>query len=191
MSSEKAVLALEDGSTFNGESIGATGETNGEVVFNTSVTGYQEILTDPSYSKQIVTLTYPHIGNTGINSEDLESKKVWSSGLVVKDIPHLDSNWRKESSLKEYLIANDTVAISNIDTRRLTRLIRTTGSQSGAIISGKGASKKKAISLAKDFSGLTGVDLAKEVTTLDAYEWSQGEWGKGESDKKYIVVVLD
>ena len=123
MSSEKAVLALEDGSTFNGESIGATGETNGEVVFNTSVTGYQEILTDPSYSKQIVTLTYPHIGNTGINSEDLESKKVWSSGLVVKDIPHLDSNWRKESSLKEYLIANDTVAISNIDTRRLTRLI--------------------------------------------------------------------
>lgn len=191
MSSEKAVLALSDGSTFLGKSIGVNGKTNGEVVFNTSMTGYQEILSDPSYAKQIVILTYPHVGNTGTNSEDSESGKIWSSGLVVRDMPFLGSSWRKENSLKEYLIANNTVAISNIDTRRLTRLIRTKGVQSGAIVTGEGASGKKAISLAKEFSGLSGLDLAKEVTTEGAYEWKQGEWRKRDSEKKLRVIVLD
>ena len=145
MSFEKAVLALADGSVFLGRSIGAEGETNGEVVFNTSMTGYQEILTDPSYTKQIVTLTYSHIGNTGTNQEDIESDKVWTSGLVIKDLPIQDSSWRKESSLKDFLVKNNTVGISNIDTRRLTSLIRKKGAQSGAIVAGKNSSEKKAV----------------------------------------------
>ena len=147
----KAVLALADGSTFSGISIGASGGANGEIVFNTSMTGYQEILTDPSYAKQIITLTYPHIGNTGINSEDVESEKIWSSGLVIKDLPICTSNWRKEEDLSKFLYSKGTVAISNIDTRRLTKLIREKGAQSAAIIAGENASKDKAIALAKEF----------------------------------------
>ena len=169
MSFDKAILALADGTTFLGKSIGSLGETNGEVVFNTSMTGYQEILTDPSYAKQIVTLTYPHIGNTGVNSEDVESDKVWASGLVIKDLPIFASNWRKEIDLTDYLIAKETVAISDIDTRKLTSLIRKKGAQSAAIISGKDISEQKAVSLAQKFLGLKGLDLAKEVTTKQPY----------------------
>lgn len=191
MNFEKAVLALADGSVFLGRSIGAEGETNGEVVFNTSMTGYQEILTDPSYTKQIVTLTYSHIGNTGTNQEDIESDKVWTSGLVIKDLPIQDSSWRKESSLKDFLVKNNTVGISNIDTRRLTSLIRKKGAQSGAIVAGKNSSEKKAVSLAKKFSGLSGLDLAKEVSTKKVYIWKEGEWKKKETEKDLKVVALD
>ena len=191
MSLDQAVLALEDGSTFIGKSIGHIGETNGEVVFNTSMTGYQEILTDPSYANQIVTLTYPHIGNTGVNSEDTESNKIWTSGLVIKDLPVLVSNWRKETDLSQYLKANKIIAISNIDTRRLTSLIRNKGAQSASIIAGKKINEHKAISLAKDFSGLSGLDLAKEVTTENSYDWKEGEWGKKESDRKFKIVAID
>ena len=191
MSFVKAILALADGTTFLGRSIGLEGETNGEIVFNTSMTGYQEILTDPSYAKQIVTLTYPHIGNTGTNSEDVESNKVWTSGLVVKNLPVYASNWRKETSLTEYLIVMKTVAISEIDTRKLTSIIRNKGSQSAAIIAGKNISEKKAISLAKKFSGLPGLDLAKEVTTKNPYKWEEGEWRKKETKKQFKVVALD
>ena len=187
----KAVLALADGSTFSGISIGASGGANGEIVFNTSMTGYQEILTDPSYAKQIVTLTYPHIGNTGINSEDVESEKIWSSGLVIKDLPICTSNWRKEEDLSNFLYSKGTVAISNIDTRRLTKLIREKGAQSAAIIAGENASKNKAIALAKEFKGLSGLDLAKEVTTKQSYEWKQGEWRKEETKRRFKVVALD
>ena len=191
MSFDKAVLALADGTTFFGKSIGFLGETNGEVVFNTSMTGYQEILTDPSYAKQIVTLTYPHIGNTGVNSEDVESDKVWVSGLVIKDLPAFASNWRKETDLKDYLIAKETVAISDIDTRKLTSRIRKEGAQSAAIIAGKNISEQKAISLAQKFSGLKGLDLAKEVTTKKPYSWGEGEQRQGESRKVFKVVALD
>ena len=187
----KAVLALADGSTFSGISIGASGGANGEIVFNTSMTGYQEILTDPSYAKQIITLTYPHIGNTGINSEDVESEKIWSSGLVIKDLPICTSNWRKEEDLSKFLYSKGTVAISNIDTRRLTKLIREKGAQSAAIIAGENASKDKAIALAKEFKGLSGLDLAKEVTTKQPYEWKEGEWRKEETKKRFKVVALD
>ena len=187
----KAVLALADGSTFSGISIGASGGANGEIVFNTSMTGHQEILTDPSYAKQIVTLTYPHIGNTGINSEDVESEKIWSSGLVIKDLPICTSNWRKEEDLSNFLYSKGTVAISNIDTRRLTKLIREKGAQSAAIIAGENASKNKAIALAKEFKGLSGLDLAKEVTTKQSYEWKQGEWRKEETKRRFKVVALD
>ena len=191
MSFDKAILALADGTTFFGKSIGFLGETNGEVVFNTSMTGYQEILTDPSYAKQIVTLTYPHIGNTGVNSEDVESDKVWVSGLVIKDLPAFASNWRKETDLTDYLIAKETVAISDIDTRKLTSRIRKEGAQSAAIIAGKNISEQKAISLAQKFSGLKGLDLAKEVTTKKPYSWGEGEWRQGESRKVFKVVALD
>ncbi len=176
MSFDKAVLALADGTTFFGKSIGFLGETNGEVVFNTAMTGYQEILTDPSYAKQIVTLTYPHIGNTGVNSEDVESDRVWASGLVIKDLSVFASNWRKETDLTEYLIKKETVAISDIDTRKLTSRIRKEGAQSAAIITGKNISEQKAISLAQKFSGLKGLDLAKKVTTKKPYSWDQSEW---------------
>ena len=191
MSFEKAVLALADGSIFSGASIGARGEVNGEVVFNTSMTGYQEILTDPSYAKQIVTLTYPHIGNTGTNIEDVESDQIWTAGLVIKNLPETDSNWRKDKSLKDYLISNQTVGISNIDTRRLTTLIRKKGSQSAAIIAGKNVSDKSAISFAKEFSGISGMDLAKEVTTKKAYKWEKGEWQNQKTEKQFRVVALD
>lgn len=191
MSHEKAVLALADGSIFLGRSIGAKGEVNGEVVFNTSMSGYQEILTDPSYARQIVTLTYPHIGNTGINSEDVESNQVWTSGLVIKNLPANASSWRKNNGLKEYLIANNTVGISNIDTRRLTSLIRRKGAQSGAIIAGNNISEDKAVSLAKEFSGLLGLDLVQEVSTKAAYKWIEGEWRQTQAKRKFKVVALD
>ena len=191
MSFDKAVLALADGSTFLGRSIGAKGEVNGEVVFNTAMTGYQEILTDPSYARQIVTLTYPHIGNTGINSEDVESDQIWTSGLVIKNLPVSASSWRKNNGLEEYLIANNTVGISNIDTRRLTSLIRKKGAQSGAIIAGDNISEDRAISLAKEFSGLSGLDLAQEVSTKEAYKWEEGEWRQKQDKKQFKVVALD
>ena len=173
MSFDKAVLALADGTIFLGKSIGYQGETNGEIVFNTSMTGYQEILTDPSYAGQIVTLTYPHIGNTGINSQDIESNKGWTSGLVIKSLPIYASNWRKENNLTEYLISNKTVAISDIDTRKLTSIIRNRGAQSAAIMTGENVSEENAISLAKEFSGLSNLDLAKEVTTEKPYKWKR------------------
>ena len=188
---DKAVLALADGSTFLGRSIGAKGEVNGEVVFNTAMTGYQEILTDPSYARQIVTLTYPHIGNTGINSEDVESDQIWTSGLVIKNLPVSASSWRKNNGLEEYLIANNTVGISNIDTRRLTSLIRKKGAQSGAIIAGNNISEDRAVSLAKEFSGLSGLDLAQEVSTKEAYKWEEGEWRQKQDKKQFKVVALD
>jgi carbamoyl-phosphate synthase small subunit len=171
-----AVLVLEDGSLFRGEAIGAEGQTVGEVVFNTAMTGYQEILTDPSYSQQIVTLTYPHIGNTGINAEDEESTQIHAAGLVIKDLPLLTSNWRSEESLDAYLQRNNIVAIADIDTRRLTRILREKGAQNGCIIAGDVIDEDQALKLAKEFPGLKGMDLAKVVTTDKSYEWSQGTW---------------
>ena len=191
MTEERAILALADGTIFEGISIGASGEVNGEIVFNTSMTGYQEILTDPSYAKQIVTLTYPHIGNTGTNTEDKESDNIWSSGLVVRSISQIESNWRKEETLSEYLIKNKILGISNIDTRKLTRIIRNKGAQSASILAGHSANPEKAIKIANQFEGLTGMDLAKEVTTSSSYEWNEGTWrgNKGNSDLK--VAVFD
>jgi carbamoyl-phosphate synthase small subunit len=170
------VLALEDGSVFLGRSIGARGETVGEVVFNTAMTGYQEILTDPSYARQLVTLTYPHIGNTGCNPEDQESARPMASGLIIRDCPDLHSNWRADESLTEYLVRNGLVAISDIDTRRLTRILREKGAQGGAIVAGEGADPQAAIELAQSFPGMKGMDLAREVTTADTYEWTEGSW---------------
>ena len=171
-----ALLALEDGTCFWGESIGIDGQTVGEVVFNTAMTGYQEILTDPSYSKQIVTLTYPHIGNVGTNAEDEESEKVHCSGLVVRDLPLITSNWRSESSLEDYLCAKNVVAISGIDTRQLTRVLREKGAQAGCIVAGDNIDEQAVIAAAKGFPGLQGMDLAKEVTTDAPYLWTQGTW---------------
>ncbi|MCW8899646.1 MAG: glutamine-hydrolyzing carbamoyl-phosphate synthase small subunit [Gammaproteobacteria bacterium] len=171
-----ALLALEDGTVFYGESIGVEGETVGEVVFNTAMTGYQEILTDPSYSRQIVTLTYPHIGNVGTTNEDAESTSVHSAGLVIRDLPLIASSWRNEMSLEEYLQANKVVAIADIDTRKLTRILREKGAQSGCIVAGDNIDEAAAIKEAKSFAGLKGMDLAKEVTTDSQYEWQQGSW---------------
>jgi carbamoyl-phosphate synthase small subunit len=167
---------MEDGSQFRGEAIGAEGQTVGEVVFNTAMTGYQEILTDPSYRQQIVTLTYPHIGNTGINREDEESNRVHAAGLVIRDLPLITSNWRSEESLDEYLRRNGVIAIAGIDTRRLTRILREKGAQSGCIIAADEPNESTALKLAQGFPGLKGMDLAKEVTTQTAYEWIQGSW---------------
>jgi carbamoyl-phosphate synthase small subunit len=171
-----AVLALEDGSVFHGRSIGADGKTVGEVVFNTAMTGYQEILTDPSYARQLITLTYPHIGNTGCNPEDEESGQVVAAGLIVRDCPRRHSNWRATESLPEYLVRNGIVAISDIDTRRLTRILREKGAQGGAIIAGKSVDREAAVELARSFPGMKGMDLAREVTTGESYEWSEGSW---------------
>ena len=171
-----ALLALEDGTVFYGESIGVEGETVGEVVFNTAMTGYQEILTDPSYSRQIVTLTYPHIGNVGTNAEDAESTSVHSAGLVIRDLPLVASSWRNELSLEDYLQVNKVVAIADIDTRKLTRILREKGAQSGCIVAGDNIDEAAAIKEAKSFAGLKGMDLAKEVTTDSQYEWKQGSW---------------
>ena len=171
-----AILALEDGSIFKGISIGADGETIGEVVFNTAMTGYQEILTDPSYAKQIVTLTYPHIGNTGINSEDIESDQIWSAGLVIRNLPLVASNWRSEKSLDEYLKENNIVAIAEIDTRRLTRILREKGAQNGCIMAGDDISEEAAIAAAKSFPGLKGMDLAQEVSRNEITEWTESNW---------------
>jgi carbamoyl-phosphate synthase small subunit len=171
-----AVLVLEDGSIFRGQSIGADGRTVGEVVFNTAMTGYQEILTDPSYSRQIVTLTYPHIGNVGVNEEDEESGAVHVAGLVIRDLPLLMSNFRAEKPLDDYLIEHGIVAIAGIDTRRLTRILREKGAQSGCILAGENLSEEEALAAARAFPGLKGMDLAKEVTTSTPYEWAQGTW---------------
>ncbi len=169
-----ALLALEDGSVFHGYAIGALGETVGEVVFNTAMTGYQEILTDPSYARQIVTLTYPHVGNTGVNEEDVESGSVHAAGLIVRDVPRRASNWRCTRSLPEYLADHGTVAIAGIDTRRLTRILREKGALSGCIVAGKQVEPDAALAKARGFSGLAGLDLAKVVGTRKHYAWNQG-----------------
>lgn len=189
-----AILALSDGSLFHGYAIGAAGHTVGEVVFNTAMTGYQEILTDPSYCQQIVTLTYPHIGNTGINSEDNESDKCQVAGLIIKDLPLLVSNFRSEQNLSEYLISQNIVAIAGIDTRKLTRVLREKGAQCGAILVGNDA--KKAVQLAQSFQGLAGMDLAKVVSTKATYEWRETEWQLGSGygtqiTPRFHVVAYD
>jgi carbamoyl-phosphate synthase small subunit len=169
-------LVLEDGTVFNGVSIGAVGLSVGEVVFNTAMTGYQEILSDPSYARQIVTLTYPHVGNTGTNDEDNESVGVFASGLVIRDLPLLASNWRSEKTLQQYLLDNNVVAIADIDTRKLTRLLRDKGAQRGCILAGEYLDLEGAKAAIDGFSGLKGLDLAKEVTTSEAYEWTESTW---------------
>ena len=198
--STPAILALEDGSIFKGTAIGAEGLSVGEVVFNTSMTGYQEILTDPSYANQIVTLTYPHIGNYGTNSEDEESRGIFAKGLVIRDLPLIASNFRSEKALDEYLKEHNILGIADIDTRRLTRILREKGSLNGCIIAGADAASEesiaKAIEAAKAFPGLKGMDLAKEVTTSESYRWTQQDWtlGKGFGelkDGKYKVVAYD
>lgn len=196
-----ALLVLEDGSVFKGTSIGASGISVGEVVFNTSMTGYQEILTDPSYAEQIVTLTYPHIGNTGINDEDRESEKIWAKGLIIRDLPLLASNFRSQQTLSDYLTQNNILGIADIDTRRLTRILRDKGAQRGSIITGNGdeqAAIEKALSAARDFPGLKGMDLAKVVSTKQAYRWTSGNWQLGEGyqeqvgdEHKFHVVAYD
>lgn len=178
-----AMLVLEDGTVFHGQSIGYDGSAVGEVVFNTSLTGYQEILSDPSYARQIVTLTYPHIGNVGTNAEDDESDQVYASGLVIRDLPLLASNWRCEKSLPEYLLENKVVAIADIDTRKLTRILRDKGAQRGCILAGEGIDSAQAESLIADFSGLNGMDLAKQVTTQASYQWQEGVWKLGQGHK--------
>lgn len=193
--SEAAILVLADGSVFHGKALGVTGFTIGEVVFNTSMTGYQEILTDPSYTKQIVTLTYPHIGNTGTNNEDTESNQVYAAGLIIRDLPLQHSNFRSQSSLADYLKQNNIVAISEIDTRRLTRLLRDKGAQAGCIMSGD-IDEATALEFAKSFGSMAGKDLAQEVTCAETYEWIQGEWqlGKGYSNidnPEFHVVAYD
>ena len=180
-----ALLVLEDGSIFKGTAIGASGVSVGEVVFNTSMTGYQEILTDPSYAEQIVTLTYPHIGNTGINSEDCESTKIWAKGLIIRDLPLLVSNFRSEQTLSEYLEENNILGIADIDTRRLTRILRDKGAQNGCIIASNTLDdipldESVALAKAKAFTGLKGLDLAKEVTCDEPYQWTDGSWVLGE-----------
>ena len=195
-----AVLVLADGTVFHGISIGASGDGSNnysvaEVVFNTSMTGYQEILTDPSYTEQIVTLTYPHIGNTGTNAEDVESGKVYASGLIIRDLPLLESNFRSNQTLSDYLKANNVVAIADIDTRKLTRILREKGAQAGCIMTGE-VDVARAQSLAQAFPGLAGMDLAKVVSCKTAYEFTDGEWalGKGYTkapDSKYHVVAFD
>lgn len=172
---QPALLALEDGSIFNGIAIGAKGQAIGEVVFNTAMTGYQEILTDPSYAQQIVTLTYPHIGNTGTNAIDTESSQVWAAGLIIRDLPLQASNWRMEQSLEDYLQTNNVIAIANIDTRRLTRLLREKGALKGCITTDAN-NVSAALAAASSFPGLTGLDLAKTVTTTQAYPWTEGSW---------------
>jgi len=198
---DSAVLVLADGSVFRGRSIGARGSSAGEVVFNTAMTGYQEILTDPSYCRQIVTLTYPHIGNTGVNAEDEEASRVHAAGLVVRDLPPLVSSWRSQKDLSSYLQEQKIVAIADIDTRKLTRLLREKGAQSGCLIAGgdpaTGAiDEKKALAEAKAFAGLAGMDLAKVVTADKPYEWTAGRWalGKGFEQKRegnFHVVAYD
>ena len=196
MSTQPALLALEDGSLFSGTSIGVTGIAVGEVVFNTAMTGYQEILTDPSYAQQIITLTYPHIGNVGTNGEDEESAQIHASGLVIRDVPELASNWRHQSGLQAYLQQHNRVAIADIDTRRLTRLLREKGTQNGAIVSGEG-NANEAFAAARTFPGLQGMDVAKQVTTSTPYHWDEGCWSLQHGyqtrrlDQKFKVVAYD
>ena len=174
--STPAILALEDGSVFKGLAIGAEGSSAGEVVFNTAMSGYQEILTDPSYARQIVTLTYPHIGNTGTNSEDEESTSIWAAGLVIRDLPLLASNFRNEQNLSDYLKSRGIVAIADIDTRRLTRILREKGAQNGCLMAGENLDERRALEKARDFAGLKGMDLSKEVTVAEQYSWTEGSW---------------
>src|SRR5882757_233032 len=178
MSSASAVLALEDGTVFHGRSIGAKGNTTGEVVFNTATTGYQEILTDPSYCRQIVTLTYPHVGNTGTNAEDMESSAIYAAGLVIRDLPLLHSSWRASESLETFLQRGKVVAIADIDTRKLTRILREKGAQAGCIMAGDKIDPAVAVLAATKFPGLKGMDLAKVVSTKQTYQWNDGtHWG--------------
>jgi len=200
--SKPAILALEDGSIFHGMAIGAEGQTSGEVVFNTAMTGYQEILTDPSYTRQIVTLTYPHIGNTGVNAEDVESGAIAAAGLVIRDLPLLASSFRSEQTLSDYLVSQNVLGIADIDTRRLTRILRDKGAQNGAILAGAEAegddAVERALAAAKAFPGLKGMDLAKVVSCQSPYEWSEGEWTLWEgyadttqSERPFHVVAYD
>ena len=194
-SSVPALLALADGTVFRGHSIGAAGQTIGEVVFNTSITGYQEILTDPSYARQIVTLTYPHIGNVGVNDEDVEAAQVHAAGLVIRDLPLRASNFRMSRTLSDYLRDEGVVAIAGVDTRRLTRLLRDKGAQNGCILAGSDDAER-AIALARSFPGLAGMDLAKVVSTPERYDWAQAEWRLGESfrvpsERRWRVAAFD
>ncbi|MCP4980530.1 MAG: glutamine-hydrolyzing carbamoyl-phosphate synthase small subunit [Gammaproteobacteria bacterium] len=194
--SKQAILALQDGTVFNGRSIGADGISAGEVVFNTAMTGYQEILTDPSYCQQLITLTYPHIGNTGINDEDEEAGKIHASGLIIRDLPLLASNWRSQGGLQQYLEGRGVVAISDIDTRKLTRLLRDKGAQSGAIMAGDEISEASALVAARGFDGLEGCDLAQVVTTEKSYTWTQSTWSlengyTENTNTPYHVVAYD
>lgn len=196
---KSALLVLEDGTVFTGTAIGADGLSVGEVVFNTSMTGYQEILTDPSYSRQIVTLTYPHIGNTGTNNEDVESNGVHACGLIIRDLPLIASSFRNQQTLSDYLKANNVVGIADIDTRKLTRILREKGAQAGCIMAGADLDEAKALAAAKAFPGLKGMDLAKEVTTETAYQWRKGSWrlvgglpaDTPAEELKYKVVAYD
>lgn len=191
---KSAILVLEDGTVFHGVSIGADGCSVGEVVFNTAMTGYQEILSDPSYARQIVTLTYPHVGNVGTNSEDDESAGVFVSGLVIRDLPLLASNWRSEKTLQQYLLDNKVAAIADIDTRKLTRLLRDKGAQRGCIMAGETVSVDVATRAIESFPGLKGMDLAKEVTASESYEWIENIWtlqngyNQGEHLTKHVVA---
>ncbi len=196
---QPATLALEDGSLFTGVSVGIPGQAVGEVVFNTAMTGYQEILTDPSYAKQIVTLTYPHVGNTGTNAEDMESAAVFAAGLVIRDLPSIDSNWRVDRSLAAFLRERKVVAIAGIDTRRLTRLLREKGAQNGCIVTGgqsRRIDKRAAVRAAQSFVGLKGMDLAQVVSTKESYEWAEGSWQIGRGFRsapatRFRVVAYD
>ena len=196
--SRPAILALEDGSIFKGLAIGTSGTSVGEVVFNTAMSGYQEILTDPSYARQIVTLTYPHIGNTGTNAEDEESSAIWAAGLVIRNLPLLASNYRNQQDLSEYLKSRKIVAIADIDTRRLTRILRQKGALSGCLMAGAVVDETQALQQAREFAGLKGMDLAKEVTASGSYTWREGSWVMGvghseraESDLPWHVVAYD
>ena len=191
-----AILALADGSIFCGNSIGADGQTVGEVVFNTAMTGYQEILTDPSYAQQIVTLTYPHIGNTGCNATDEESGRVQAAGLVIRDLPRFASNWRSTEILPDYLRRHGIVAISEVDTRRLTRILRETGAQNGCLMAGEGITEAAALAAAREFPGLSGMDLAKVVCTKKKYTFAEGSYDLdngtfAKPDRKYRVAAYD
>ncbi|RAP57850.1 glutamine-hydrolyzing carbamoyl-phosphate synthase small subunit [Oleiagrimonas sp. MCCC 1A03011] len=191
-----ALLVLEDGSVFRGHAVGATGSTVGEVVFNTAMTGYQEILTDPSYARQLVTLTYPHIGNTGCNAADAESDRIQAAGLIVRDVPRRASNWRSEESLSAYLERSGVVAIAGIDTRRLTRILRDKGAQAGCIVAGDAIDEESALAQARAFPGLNGMDLAKEVTTASSYAWSEGVYDLDRTafnttEARFKVVAYD
>jgi carbamoyl-phosphate synthase small subunit len=193
---KSAILVLEDGTVFKGTAIGAEGVSVGEVVFNTSMTGYQEILTDPSYAEQIITLTYPHIGNTGTNKEDEESETIWAKGLVIRDLPLLASNFRNEENLSDYLSRNNILGIADIDTRKLTRILREKGAQNGCIMAGDNLNDSKALAEAKGFPGLKGMDLAKVVSTKEQYQWTEGSWelGKGHitpEKSDFHVVAYD
>lgn len=193
---EPAILVLEDGTVFEGISVGATGLSVGEVVFNTALTGYQEILTDPSYARQLVTLTYPHIGNTGCTDLDDEAAQVWAAGLIVRDVPRRPSNWRSQVALPEWLRARGIVAIADIDTRRLTRLLRDRGAQNGALMAGEGIDVDRALEAARKFPGLKGMDLAQVVSTAERYPWHEGQLDLDrnafvEAEPKYRVVAYD